>query len=353
MFREPAWWAPPGALTRSDIHDQETAIAISIRLFEIDAPAQAHRLPLIADLPPEMPLPFALDNVTLPMALVAACVVVLTAVAFRLVSGPRAKFLDGTWRQMRLIAKTQISPDTRTFRFALDHPAQILGLPIGQHMSLRATINGEVVSRAYTPVSSDEDRGFVDFVIKVYFRNVHPKFPDGGKMSQHLEAMAIGDSIDVRGPQGRFDYRGKGEFVLKTGADKFETRRVAKLGLIAGGTGLTPMLQVARAVLRDPSDRTELHLLFANQTEQDILLRKELEECARDPRFHLWYTLDRPPAGWKFSEGFITEDMIARHLPAPGPDTVVLMCGPPPMIQFACKPNLEKRGFTSEQLFSF
>ena len=40
--------------------------------------------------------------------------------------------------------------------------------------------------------------GFVDLVVKVYFKDVHPKFPDGGKMSQYLNDMKIGDSIDVR-----------------------------------------------------------------------------------------------------------------------------------------------------------
>ena len=42
--------------------------------------------------------------------------------------------------------------------------------------------------RAYTPTSGDDEVGFFDLVIKVYFKNVHPRFPDGGKMSQHLTA---------------------------------------------------------------------------------------------------------------------------------------------------------------------
>ena len=48
------------------------------------------------------------------------------------------------------------------------------------------------------------------------------------------------------------------------------------------------MLQIIRAVLRDPNDTTEMWLIFANQTEQDILLRQELEGIPND-RFHLWY----------------------------------------------------------------
>jgi len=48
----------------------------------------------------------------------------------------------------------------------------ILGLPIGQHIHLSARINGELVARAYTPVSSDNDVGYMDLVIKV---NIHFK----------------------------------------------------------------------------------------------------------------------------------------------------------------------------------
>jgi len=67
----------------------------------------------------------------------------------------------------------------------------------------------------------------------------------------------------------------------------------------AGGTGITPMLQLIRAIQRDPSDNTELALLFANQTEKDILLRDELEAAAASSkgRFKVWYTVDTPADG--------------------------------------------------------
>lgn len=292
----------------------------------------------------------------LPILIIGACIVGLTAVAFRYLSAPRPVFLtagSSEFVPIKLVKKTEISPDTRIWRFALEHPDQILGLPIGQHMTLRATINGEVVTRSYTPTSSDDDRGYVDFIVKVYFRNTNARFPDGGKMSQHLESLKLGDTIDVKGPIGRFDYRGKGEFKIKSGASNFTTKKVKKMGLIAGGTGITPMLQVIRAALKDKEDATEMWLLFANQTEADILMRGELEECAKDGRFHLWYTLDRPDDKWKFGSGFINEEMIKGHMPAADADTVILMCGPPPMINFACKPNLEKAGFSAEQMFAF
>lgn len=43
-----------------------------------------------------------------------------------------------------------------------------LGLPIGQHIHLSAKIGDELVIRSYTPISSDEDRGYVDLIIKVF-----------------------------------------------------------------------------------------------------------------------------------------------------------------------------------------
>ncbi|CAL1535563.1 unnamed protein product, partial [Lymnaea stagnalis] len=76
---------------------------------------------------------------------------------------------------LKLIDKENISHDTRKFRFALPTPDHILGLPIGQHIYLTARIDGQLVIRPYTPVSSDDDKGFMDLVVKVYFKNVHPK----------------------------------------------------------------------------------------------------------------------------------------------------------------------------------
>ena len=63
--------------------------------------------------------------------------------------------------------------------------------------------------RAYTPTSSDDELGHFDLVIKVYWANKHPRFPAGGKMSQHLEALPIGGEMEVKGPLGHFHYLGK------------------------------------------------------------------------------------------------------------------------------------------------
>lgn len=58
-------------------------------------------------------------------------------------------------------------------------------------------------------------------------------------------------------------------------------------------------------------------------------------------------------SGWNYSSGFITTDMIKEHLPAPGKSTFILVCGPPPLVQTAAHPNLEKLGYTKDMIFTY
>ena len=66
--------------------------------------------------------------------------------------------------------------------------------------------------RRYTPITSNFDVGVVKFVIKSY--PPCERFPRGGKMSQHLCDMEVGDTIDMRGPVGEFEYLGGGNFKI-------------------------------------------------------------------------------------------------------------------------------------------
>ncbi|XP_059620373.1 NADH-cytochrome b5 reductase 3 isoform X2 [Phlebotomus argentipes] len=263
---------------------------------------------------------------------------------------PNEKYL------LPLIEKEVISHDTRRFRFGLPSKQHVLGLPVGQHINLSANISDELVIRAYTPVSSDDDCGFVDLVIKVYKRNTHPKFPNGGKMSQYLDALNIGDTIAFRGPSGKLQYQNNGVFsVKKIRKDPPVNVQATKVNMIAGGTGITPMLQLVRHILKSGTDKTEIALLFANQTENDILLRNELElfSSKHPDQFKVWYTLDSTPADWQYSKGFISDEMIRDHLLPPSDSTIVLMCGPPPMITYACIPNLDKLGYDQNLRFAY
>lgn len=196
---------------------------------------------------------------------------------------------------------------------------------------------------------------------QVYKRGVHPNFPDGGKMSQHLDEMQIGDTIAFRGPSGKIQYLGNGKFTVKAAKPKEPPTEVTArhVNMIAGGTGITPMLQIIRNVLvtNAKKDSTKLSLVFANQTVNDILLRDELDALAGKypEQFQVWYTVDKAPEeeNWKFSTGFINAEMLGDHLHAPSEDTVVLMCGPPPMIKFACHPSLDAVGHDVKLRFAY
>ncbi|XP_074129376.1 NADH-cytochrome b5 reductase 2 isoform X1 [Sminthopsis crassicaudata] len=304
-------------------------------------------------------------SLLIAVLLVGASILLLS---LRNMGSPKKKDLvtlldPNTKYSLPLIEKQEISHDTKMFRFGLPTSDHVLGLPIGQHVYLSAKVNGNLVIRAYTPVSSDEVKGYVDLVVKIYYKNVHPKFPEGGKMSQYLDNMKIGDTIDFRGPNGLLVYNGSGtpanapKKVLLFSKVFFFFFFFFLTGKYIFGyvLGITPMLQLIRHITKDPKDGTKCSLIFANQTEEDILLRTELEEVVKSHpnQFKLWYTLDRPPNDWKYSSGFINADMIKDHLPPPGDDTIILMCGPPPMIQFACQPNLEKLGYAQDKTFAY
>ncbi|RWW34727.1 hypothetical protein GW17_00000495 [Ensete ventricosum] len=254
----------------------------------------------------------------------------------------------------KLVSKKTISHDVRLFKFALPSADQVLGLPIGKHIFLCATIDGKLCMRPYTPTSSVDEVGHFELLIKIYFKGENPKFPNGGLMSQHLESLTLGSTLDIKGPVGHIVYNGRGNFVVN-GKPRFAKR----LAMISGGTGITPVYQVIQAVLRDPEDRTEMHLVYANRSEDDILLWDELEGWARDhpEQFKVWYVINEAKRGeeWRYSTGFVTENILRDHIPTGGSDdTLALACGPPPMIQFAVVPNLEKMKYdTANSLMLF
>jgi cytochrome-b5 reductase len=267
------------------------------------------------------------------------------------------------WRAFVLASKTAPTHDTMKLVFNLPDSSALLGLPIGQHIQFRFiepeahTGEPEEVIRSYTPTTGDELIGQVEFIIKVYRRDQNPRFPEGGRMSQYLESLEVGDAVDMRGPKGHVNYCKTGELTLTkerfpngVRTSEVEVRKgVKKVGMICGGTGLTPMLQILKKILFEGSE--EVWMIYANQSTDDILLREELETLSKSysSRFHLHFTVDKQPSlkeVWVgHSVGFIDERMVADHMPPMSEGRQVLMCGPPPMIKFACKPNLEKVGY--------
>ncbi|KIM31985.1 hypothetical protein M408DRAFT_64449 [Serendipita vermifera MAFF 305830] len=273
---------------------------------------------------------------------------------------PDSPFLHkSTWKDVILTSITDISSDSRIYRFALDQPDRPLGLPVGQHVFVRLKRkNGDVVQRAYTPVSLQDVKGSIDFLIKIYFPS--SEFPEGGKMTMGFHELSVGDTVQIKGPIGSFVWEGNG--VAKW---RGVPRNARNLGLVCAGSGITPVLQVLRSVLHDQNDsKTKLWLLDANRTEQDILCREELDKLALlhgspplGGRFLVHYTLSKPKAtaDWSFSTGRINESMLRMHLPSPDmSDALILICGPDKLIKDVVQPGLEKIGWdTSKTLVIF
>ncbi len=272
-------------------------------------------------------------------------------------TGAAATFLDPhIFKPCPLVQKETVSHDTKRFRFALPSPDQPLGLPVGHHLYLRAMVHDEMVMRPYTPTSLTHERGSFELVVKVYFAHQDPKHPQGGKMSQHLNRMRIGETIDVKGPMGRLVYHGRGWFEIK--GSKHSPKHASRIGLVAGGTGITPMYQLLQTIHQDCFDDTQASLVFANRTPEDILLRPELDRLARKvpDQFKVWYTVDHVPLehgpeSWPFDIGHVNAEMLAAHLPPPGNDVLILMCGPPPFVEYGVKPNLvQKLGYDEDTM---
>jgi nitrate reductase (NAD(P)H) len=109
--------------------------------------------------------------------------------------------------------------------------------------------------------------------------------------------------------------------------------------------GITPILQIIRAALSDiETEDTRIWLLYANRTADDILCREELESFSSE-RFSYHYTVTTAPPQWEYSVGYITDEMMVERLPPPSDDSLILACGPEPMIKFAVKPNLARLGW--------
>jgi len=258
--------------------------------------------------------------------------------------------------KLTLAKKIKLTSDTYIFRFSFPDPDWTFGLPIGNHVVFSATMptpekpEGDLVCRKYTPTSTISNTSYVDFVIKIYRKGVHPRFPDGGLMTQYLESLEPGATMLMEGPKGRLAYQGLGK--IQIGKTSLVKKRI---GMVAGGTGITPCYQVIQAALNG-KDGTSLSLIFGNRTVEDILLREELDAFAsNDPeRFHLFYTVDIDPNDpqWKGGVGFVTQDMLRTHMPEPSVDTIILYCGPPPF-EDMMKKHLKELGYAEDMVFKF
>lgn len=237
---------------------------------------------------------------------------------------PRPTFLQPrSWTKATLSAITKVSWDTRIFTLQLEHEQQNLGLPIGQHFMIKVTdpSTRESIIRSYTPISETAKEGSVDLLVKIYFAT--PTVP-GGKMTLALEALPLESIIECKGPTGRFEYLGNGQVLISGKA-----RHIRSFKMICGGTGITPIFQVLRAVMQDTSDPTSCVVLDGNRQEEDILCRDELDafEAVDGEKCQIVHTLSKASDAWSGRRGRISEDLLKEYAPADS-ESMVLICGP-------------------------
>lgn len=153
----------------------------------------------------------------------------------------------------------------------------------------------------------------MQFIIKSY---------PSGKVSKALSEMKAGDEVEVKGPYKKYTYK---------------PSEWTHVGLLAAGTGITPMYQLLQEALADPRDTTKFTLLYANRTPQDIILKEELDALAvvHPNRFKVVYTVDagKQEEGqnpYKGLKGHFTQATLEENLPkASEADVKIMVCGPP------------------------
>ena len=134
--------------------------------------------------------------------LVVVIVIVVVPLLFKFIIGPKTKpVLDpkrNDFQSFPLVEKTILTHNTSMYKFGLPHADDVLGLPIGQHIVIKANINGKDITRSYTPTSLDGDtKGNFELLVKSY---------PTGNVSKMIGELKIGDSIQIKGPRGNYHY---------------------------------------------------------------------------------------------------------------------------------------------------
>jgi cytochrome-b5 reductase len=268
------------------------------------------------------------------------------------------RFLD-----LKLKAIEPYNHNTSRFVFELPDGGAALS-PIASLVVVRASEGspnapvdkkGNPVIRAYTPISDPDQEGELVLLIKKY---------ETGVMSKYVhERLKLNDTLAIKGPITKFPYKGtlrhyphlppiyqtiKEESVPFSSflflpfsfshatwprrpsggvANEFED-----VALIGGGSGITPLYQLLKHALNDPTNKTRFTLLYANVSEADILLRDEIAalQRAHPDKFKVVHTLDKPPAaGWTGGSGYVSHELVKAHVPPAekGDKIKVFICG--------------------------
>ncbi|MBI4509017.1 MAG: ferredoxin--NADP reductase [Deltaproteobacteria bacterium] len=187
----------------------------------------------------------------------------------------------------------------------------------GQYFTVLVSVGGETVRRAYSasmPQGEGEHAALLALTIK--------RIP-AGRVSNFLnDNLRVGDTLEVIGPQGNF-------VVPRLAPPPQE------LVLVAGGCGITPLMCIARAHLRNELN-ARVSLIYGNRRREDIIFHQALIDLQRDHEHQLAviHVLGEPPAAWNGRVGILDRHRVAQELDTlnPSPGTHYFACGPVPML---------------------
>ncbi|CAM9740838.1 unnamed protein product [Ectocarpus sp. 6 AP-2014] len=220
-----------------------------------------------------------------------------TAAMAEATDSSKTAFSPKEFRDFPLREIEEMTHNVRRFRIGLPSEEHVMGMKTASCIVVKGKgKDGSVAVRPYTPTTTNDTKGHFDLVIKVY--------PEGN-VSSHLFSLKVGDTVAVKGPFPKFDY----------------SPNVKKeIGMIAGGTGITPMLQVLQELLLNPEDKTKVTLLFANVTAADIMLKAEIDKLAAEhDNFDVVYVVSGQGGG-----GVDGADGTRQRLPDRDPSTQAL-----------------------------
>lgn len=174
---------------------------------------------------------------------------------------PKSSLSPLTYTKCPVLKVQSMTRNTSVYTF--DSKGFVNILP-GQHLIVRDSVDGVgSITRQYTPVSVPQPE---DLTFKIMIKH----YETGLLTSQIADKWIVGSEVEWRGPLGTFIH---------------PPNKFMKYLMLAAGTGIAPMINIARAITADESDITSLRLMYANRTYEDILLRPELKELAQSWNF--------------------------------------------------------------------
>ncbi len=224
----------------------------------------------------------------------------------------------------KLAATKEITHDVRQFVFTIPGGVKF-DLVAGDFIKVYPNHEDENEYRTYTPTTTPDTRDHFELVIKRY---------PNGQVSSYMHSLKAGDNVWISGPHPG------GHFV-----EGMATR----VGMVAGGTGITPMISIIRTILQK-GIMADISLIFANKSIEDIILKDEFD-CYEEkyPNFKRYYVIDKAEPGWTMGTGRITPEIMKEHLPGPSEQTVVFLCGPP-MMQIELRKKLIEIGHQKDRI---